>query len=44
MAKGCAVSSVAYEFEGIPLLVPHRPPMTLTQRICTDTARLVDSL
>ena len=33
-----SVSSVVYEFERIPLLVPHRPRMTLIRRICTDTA------
>ena len=33
-----SVSSVVYGFERIPLLVPHRPRMTLIRRICTDTA------
>jgi hypothetical protein len=33
-----SVSSVVYKFERIPLLVPHRPRMTLIGRICTDTA------
>jgi hypothetical protein len=33
-----SVSSVVDEFERIPLLVPHRPLMTLIRRICTDTA------
>ena len=33
-----SVSSVVNEFERIPLLVPHRPRMTLIRRICTDTA------
>src|SRR5712692_9192636 len=33
-----SVSSVAYEFERISLLVPHRPRITLIRRICVDTA------
>jgi hypothetical protein len=33
-----SVSSAVYEFERIPVLVPHRPRMTLIRRICTDTA------
>jgi glucosylceramidase len=33
-----SASSVVYEFERIPLLMPDRPRMTLIRRICTDTA------
>ena len=33
-----SASSVVYEFERIPLLVPDRPRMTLIRRICTDAA------